>query len=115
MGDDMKKTVLVLLSLLALTTQSHAAEFVPGELLVILKDGISSELDQSALARPLLDRHGIDEMSVLSQRHGEAGVRETRYLRLRGRQAGPSSTAGPSPDRILRRTRRRPVRSPVRR
>ncbi len=80
----MKKIAILLMWTIALPTIAGAAEFVPGELLVVLPDPNSVQAQHAPNLAPVLARHGLDQGVVLSQRLDGPTERESRYLRYRG-------------------------------
>jgi len=78
------KFLFAILLLAVLPPTVLAAEYVPGDVLVILKDGTPQALADVPSLAPILQRHGLDQIQILSQRRGAPTARESRYLRLRG-------------------------------
>ncbi len=78
----MKIFAIAVLLTLTMPLIVFAADYQPGELLVILKDTTPTSLSESPSLAPILQRYGLDEMQTLSRRMGDE---ESRYLRLTGR------------------------------
>ncbi len=80
----MKRFVVAVFCLAALPIFATAAEFVPGEVLVVLHDSSALLPQHAPSLAPVLARHGLDNGQFISQRSGELSERDTRYLRYRG-------------------------------
>jgi subtilisin family serine protease len=78
----MKKSAITILLTLVMPLIVFAADYQPGELLVILKDTTPAALAQLPSLAPILQRHGFGETQTLSLGMGDEG---SRYLRLSAR------------------------------
>ena len=80
----MKRIAIIVLCLAALPLMASAAEFVPGEVLAVLRDPSAVEFGHMPALAPILQRHGLGQGEYLSQRQGELSTLDKRYLRYRG-------------------------------